>query len=119
MTSLQSLEFLMLGNNCLRELPLSITKMAKLHGLDLNENYLDLRQVSENQELSFFLMATCRNYNQQRTPSLIEPGLFLSSVHAAYDREELQRLGVTHILSIGAFTPQHPDYFVYKVVDVL
>lgn len=116
---LECLEVLYLGNNCLRSLPSNIIQCSNLRGLDLNENYLDLSVLSKNKELSFFLMATCRNYNQQRTPSMIDTGVYLSSVHAAYDKEELERLGITHILSVGAFTPHHPGSFVYKVIDIM
>lgn len=94
-------------------------QLEQLKGMDLDENYLDLSELCLHQDLSLFLMATCRNYSQQRTPSMIEIGLYLSSVHGGYDKEELQRLNITHVLSVGGFTPKYPNDFVYKVIDVM
>ncbi|KAL6189352.1 hypothetical protein ACLB2K_040741 [Fragaria x ananassa] len=58
----------------------------------------------------------CREDN---IPCQIEEGLFLGSVGAANNKEELKNLNVTHILTVAdSLPPKYPNDFVYKVVEV-
>ncbi|XP_040369155.1 uncharacterized protein LOC112183605 [Rosa chinensis] len=43
-------------------------------------------------------------YKEDNIPCQIEEGLFLGSFGAANDEEELNRLNITHILTVGAMT---------------
>ncbi|XP_062014124.1 dual specificity protein phosphatase 1-like [Rosa rugosa] len=56
-------------------------------------------------------------YKEDNIPCQIEEGLFLGSFGAANDEEELNRLNITHILTVGsAMPPAYPNDFVYKVL---
>ncbi|KAG6828922.1 hypothetical protein H0H92_006308 [Tricholoma furcatifolium] len=44
-----------------------------------------------------------------RAPSLIVPRLYLSGIYTAKNREELIRLGITHVVSILEHSPPIPD----------
>ncbi|GAV60919.1 DSPc domain-containing protein/Myb_DNA-bind_3 domain-containing protein [Cephalotus follicularis] len=56
---------------------------------------------------------------EDKVPCQIEQGLFLGSVGAANNKDELKRLNVTHILTVAnSLVPMHPNDFVYKVVEV-
>ncbi|KAG6891246.1 hypothetical protein C0995_008498 [Termitomyces sp. Mi166 len=44
-----------------------------------------------------------------RTASLIVPGLYLSDAVTARDKNELARLGITHVISVLEYNPTIPD----------
>lgn len=44
-----------------------------------------------------------------RIPSRILPRLFISDIFTARNPDDLQRLGITHILSLVSFAPVFPD----------
>ena len=51
-------------------------------------------------------------------PSEVVPDVFLGSIGAAHNREVLERLGITHILTVaGGFEPKFPESLVYECVD--
>ncbi|KAK9933480.1 hypothetical protein M0R45_020677 [Rubus argutus] len=53
-------------------------------------------------------------------PCQIEEGLFLGSIGAANNKEELKKLNVTHILTVAnSLPPKYPNDFVYKVLNVM
>ncbi|CAA7398788.1 unnamed protein product [Spirodela intermedia] len=57
---------------------------------------------------------------RDNTPCLIEEGLFLGSVGAAFRRDALKELNVTHILTVAkSLEPAFPNDFVYKKIEVL
>ncbi|XP_078438874.1 dual specificity protein phosphatase 1-like [Wolffia australiana] len=57
---------------------------------------------------------------RDETPCQIEEGLFLGSVGAAFNRDELKSLNVTHILTVAkSLKPAYPEDFVYRKVEVL
>ncbi|PRQ38818.1 putative phosphoric monoester hydrolase [Rosa chinensis] len=57
-------------------------------------------------------------YKEDNIPCQIEEGLFLGSFGAANNEEELTRLNITHILTVGsAMPPAYPNDFVYKHFD--
>lgn len=53
-------------------------------------------------------------------PAEIYPHLYLGSVGAAMSKNNLQRLGITHILCVADnIKPQFPDHFAYKSLEIL
>ena len=47
-------------------------------------------------------------------------GVFLGNIHSVYDHEQLQQIGITHIISaIAGFEPPFPENYNYLVVDAL
>lgn len=45
-------------------------------------------------------------------------GLFLGSIGAANNKEELKNLNITHILTVAnSFEPSYPNDFVYKIIN--
>ena len=45
--------------------------------------------------------------------------MFLGSVGAAHDRDALESVGITHVLTVaGGFPPKFPDVYEYLVIDV-
>ncbi|KAM7280330.1 hypothetical protein ACFE04_007464 [Oxalis oulophora] len=60
-----------------------------------------------------------RCIKQDKIPIQIEPGLFLGSVGAANNKDELKNLNITHILTMAnSLPPAYPTGFLYKVVNV-
>ncbi|PRQ36849.1 putative phosphoric monoester hydrolase [Rosa chinensis] len=58
----------------------------------------------------------CREDN---IPCQIEEGLFLGSLGAANNKETLENLNVTHILTVAdSLPPKYPNDFVYRVLNV-
>lgn len=48
---------------------------------------------------------------------VVSQGLFLGSVGAAHNKDQLKKLNITHILTIAcSLPPADPNDFVYKVV---
>lgn len=61
-----------------------------------------------------------RSLKEDRIPCQIEEGLFLGSVGAAHNKDQLKKLNITHILTIAcSLPPADPNDFVCKVVGVL
>ncbi|XP_022138398.1 dual specificity protein phosphatase 1-like [Momordica charantia] len=61
-----------------------------------------------------------RGLKEDRIPCQIEEGLYLGSVGAAHNKDQLKKLNITHILTIAcSLPPADPNDFVYKVVGVL
>ncbi|RUS16415.1 protein-tyrosine phosphatase-like protein [Jimgerdemannia flammicorona] len=46
------------------------------------------------------------------------PGLYIGGYAASEDLNHLKENKITHILSLGSFTPVFPDQFSYKVIDI-
>ncbi|XP_050131881.1 dual specificity protein phosphatase 1-like isoform X6 [Malus sylvestris] len=56
---------------------------------------------------------------EDNVPCQIEEGLFLGSIGAANNKEELKNLNITHILTVAnSLAPAYPNDFVYKVINV-
>lgn len=56
---------------------------------------------------------------EDNVPCQIEEGLFLGSIGAANNKEELKNLNITHILTVAnSFEPTYPNDFVYKIINV-
>ncbi|KAK9933482.1 hypothetical protein M0R45_020679 [Rubus argutus] len=57
---------------------------------------------------------------EDNVPSKIEEGLFLGSIGAAHNKDELKNLNITHILTVASsLAPAYPNEFVYKVLNVM
>ena len=58
--------------------------------------------------------------NRDNTPSRVLPGLFVGSIGAAMDPNQLKDSNITHILSVagGHNKQMFPGAFVYKTLDV-
>ncbi|RXH70497.1 hypothetical protein DVH24_013243 [Malus domestica] len=55
---------------------------------------------------------------EDNVPCQIEEGLFLGSIGAANNKEELKNLNITHILTVAnSLAPAYPNDFVYKVIN--
>ncbi|XP_050373983.1 dual specificity protein phosphatase 1 isoform X3 [Argentina anserina] len=55
---------------------------------------------------------------EDNIPCKIEEGLFLGSIGAAHNKDELKSLNITHILTVASsLAPAYPDEFVYKVLN--
>ena len=62
-------------------------------------------------------VTTC--LRDDKVPCEIEQGLFLGSLVAASNKDELKSRNVTHVLTVAnSLKPAHPSDFVYKVVPV-
>ncbi|KAM1086862.1 hypothetical protein EV1_012484 [Malus domestica] len=56
---------------------------------------------------------------EDNVPCQIEEGLFLGSIGAANNKDELKNLNITHILTVAnSLAPAYPNDFVYKVINV-
>ncbi|XP_056174959.1 dual specificity protein phosphatase 1-like isoform X1 [Syzygium oleosum] len=65
------------------------------------------------------VMNLTRCVNEDKVLCKIEEDLFLGSVGAANNKDDLKRLNVTHILTVAStLKPAYPDDFVYKVIAV-
>ncbi|XP_056174961.1 dual specificity protein phosphatase 1-like isoform X3 [Syzygium oleosum] len=63
------------------------------------------------------VMNLTRCVNEDKVLCKIEEDLFLGSVGAANNKDDLKRLNVTHILTVAStLKPAYPDDFVYKVI---
>ncbi|XP_023515308.1 dual specificity protein phosphatase 1-like [Cucurbita pepo subsp. pepo] len=61
-----------------------------------------------------------RSLKDDGIPCQIEEGVFLGSIGAAHNKDELKKLNITHILTIAcSMPPANPNDFVYKVVGVV
>ena len=53
-------------------------------------------------------------------PAQVFPDIFLGSVGAAYNKESLKQLGITHILTCAAnIKPRFPEDFKYEILNCL
>ncbi|XP_078162086.1 dual specificity protein phosphatase 1-like [Carex rostrata] len=65
-------------------------------------------------------MFAARMAKEDNIPCLIETGLYLGSVGAALNRDQLKALNITHVLTVAAsLHPAFPDEFIYKKINVL
>jgi len=64
-------------------------------------------------------LLTAKKVKSDSEPSEVVPDVFLGSIGAAHNREVLQRLNITHVLTVaGGFEPKFPSEFTYECVDV-
>ncbi|KAL9266246.1 Dual specificity protein phosphatase 1-like protein, partial [Drosera capensis] len=60
-----------------------------------------------------------KNIMDDTIPCKIEEGLFVGSYQAAENKVQLKSLNITHVLTVAnGFPPDHPDDFMYKVIEV-
>ncbi|KAF5741202.1 hypothetical protein HS088_TW10G00197 [Tripterygium wilfordii] len=61
-----------------------------------------------------------RIFEGDKFPCKIEEGVFLGSFAAAKNKAVLDKLNITHILTVAcSLSPPHPNDFVYKVISVM
>lgn len=64
-------------------------------------------------------LLTAKKVKSDSEPSEVVPDVFLGSIGAAHNREVLNRLNITHVLTVaGGFEPKFPSEFTYECVDV-
>ncbi|KAJ3669617.1 hypothetical protein LUZ60_011567 [Juncus effusus] len=65
-------------------------------------------------------MFAARISKEDKFPCQIEEGLYLGSLGAAMNKDELKKLNITHVLIVArSLGPPFPDEFIYKKIDVL
>jgi hypothetical protein len=98
------LETLRLDGNRLRSLPLdAILAMKKIKLVGVHRNYISTDALSRERVL--YAQWVCAGLGQQRVPNRvasIPQRVYIGSVEATEDPDELRRLGITHVLSVGA-----------------
>ena len=52
------------------------------------------------------------------TPTEIIPGLFVGSLHSAFNRGVLEGLAITHIINLSGLPATFPKHFTYLTVDL-
>lgn len=55
---------------------------------------------------------------QDNIPSEVLPGLFIGSIHSAFNQEALLDMGITHILNASRFPSTFPKTFTYLSIDI-
>lgn len=51
-------------------------------------------------------------------PIEIIPKVFIGSIHAAFNNDALQELGITHVLNASRLPPTFPKSFTYLSIDL-
>lgn len=102
---LVSLETLRLDGNLLRTLPLdAILSLPRVQVVSVYANLIETEQFGR--ERVTYAQWVCAGLALQRVPNRIAavvPGkLFIGGVESTSDKSELRRIGVTHVLSVGA-----------------
>lgn len=55
---------------------------------------------------------------QDNVPQEILPGIFIGSIHAAFNQEALLEHGITHILNASRIPATFPKQFTYLSIDI-
>eukprot|EP00948_MAST-09A_sp_MAST-9A-sp1_P002644 g2644.t1 len=55
---------------------------------------------------------------QDNIPTEIIEGLYVGSVHSAYNKEGLQEKRITHVMNVSGLPATFPDFFTYLSVDM-
>lgn len=63
-------------------------------------------------------LALDTNIVQDNVPQEIVPGIFIGSIHAAFNQEALARNGITHILNASRLPATFPRQFTYLSIDL-
>jgi protein-tyrosine phosphatase len=132
---MQQLAHLDLDHNRLVELPESILRATALTALSIKDNHLtslpqlnilpELKKLKINRnhldlsKLPPGLNSLLVSFGAQYVPSLIEPRLYLGSYVSAQNLTMLQKLEITHILTLSKEAPPFfPTQFTYKIIMV-
>lgn len=62
-------------------------------------------------------MRVISNYGER--PDEVVTGLYISSANVARNKALLQKLKITHVLTVAGINPVYPNDFTYKIVNVL
>ena len=63
-------------------------------------------------------LALDTNIVQDNMPQMVIPGIFIGSIHAAFNQEALLEIGVTHILNASRVPATFPKHFTYLSIDI-
>jgi hypothetical protein len=63
-------------------------------------------------------LALDTNIVQDNMPQMVLPGIFIGSIHAAFNQEALLENGITHILNASRVPATFPRHFTYLSVDL-
>ena len=55
---------------------------------------------------------------QDNVPQEIVPGIFIGSIHAAFNQEALLEHGITHVLNASRIPATFPKLFTYLSIDI-
>lgn len=55
---------------------------------------------------------------QDNVPQEIVPGIFIGSIHAAFNQDALLERGITHVLNASRIPPTFPRHFTYLSIDI-
>lgn len=135
--NLTSLQRLRLQHNAISQIDPAIGHLISLDSLNLDNNLLDgipseimqtpLKSLSFNNNGEIQLseeMSAWRDANgvaisaKFETADKVLPGLYIGSQSAAVSRNALQKLGITHVLTLAKnIPPPHPNHFTYFIVE--
>eukprot|EP00727_Mastigamoeba_balamuthi_P010096 m51a1_g5709 putative leucine rich repeat and phosphatase domain containing protein (379) ;mRNA; f:1080716-1081940 len=110
--ALVALESLDVRSNRLRELPLAqLMSLPRIRYVGFGDNYVpSVGWCRGDQQQKQFVNAVCAGAAQQVTPDLVdELGVYVGCAASTRDAEELRRLGITHILSVGVAPQTSPE----------
>jgi hypothetical protein len=63
-------------------------------------------------------LALDTNIVQDNVPQMVLPGIFIGSIHAAFNQESLIENGITHILNASRVPATFPKNFTYLSIDI-
>eukprot|EP00026_Physarum_polycephalum_P008965 Phypoly_transcript_09072.p1 GENE.Phypoly_transcript_09072~~Phypoly_transcript_09072.p1 ORF type:complete len:443 (+),score=47.84 Phypoly_transcript_09072:13-1341(+) len=127
--SWKNLVVLSIPFNNFSKIPHEITSLHSLKNLDIRGNGLELNKVPTSllHLLSILngkeppeepLSAVINIDFEDEKPDLISDSLYLGCLQAARNKWLLQKLGITHVLTVAQFKPFYPELFTYKVVEI-
>lgn len=93
-----------------------ITKENQLSG---NRECLDCYDMIKKENYEYILKAIEQDENKYEGDCILENKLHLGSIQSSFLKDELKKLGVTHILMVGYFmTPLFPEDFTYENIEI-
>ena len=63
-------------------------------------------------------LALDTNLVQDNTPQEIVPGIFIGSIHSAFNQDALMKNNISHILNASRIPATFPKHFTYLSIDI-
>lgn len=63
-------------------------------------------------------LALSKNLVQDNIPAEIVQGIYLGSVHSAFNIEKLQEIGITHVVNCAGVPATFPEAFTYLNIKI-
>lgn len=115
--------------NDFKILPSELHKLTQLKTLDVRGNGFEfddapnsivhmLRMLNKDEDYSAITEVVLSIDYEDEIPDEILPNLYLGCLLCARNRFSLQKLGITHILTIAEFKPYHPEIFSYRTINI-